>query len=189
MSPDHDSHLEYLEIVFSKLREANLKLQPAKCALMLPELRYLGFVFSAGNVRTDPKKTAVNKNYPQPTCTKDVRSFIGLTNFFRKNVRSYSDKAHGLIKLLRKDVPFSWGPEQQQSFEALKEALVSPENMAIPKLNEPLILTTDASDISVSYNLSQMIDGRERIIEYGARGLRKAELNYCTSEKEFSLLL
>ena len=80
-SPDHDSHLEYLKIVFSKLREANLKLQPAKCALMLPELRYLGFVFSAGNVRADPKKTAVIKNYPQPTCTKDVRSFIGLTNF------------------------------------------------------------------------------------------------------------
>ena len=110
MSPDHDSHLEYLEIVFSKLREANLKLQPAKCALMLPELRYLGFVFSAGNVRTDPKKTAVIKNYPQPTCTKDVRSFIGLTNFFRMNVRSYSDKAHGLIKLLRKKRSIFLGP-------------------------------------------------------------------------------
>ena len=183
-TPDLDTHLTSLEIVFSKLREANLKLHPAKCSLMLPELKYLGFIFSDGNVRADPKKTAVIKNYPQPSCTKDVRSFVGLTNYFRKNCKSYADKAHGLVKLLRKDVPFSWGPEQQQSFEDLKNALTSPENMAIPRLDQPLILTTDASDISVSFNLSQMIDGRERIIEYGARGLRKAELNYSTSEKE-----
>jgi len=56
--------------------------------------------------------------------------------------------------------------------------------MAIPRLDQPLILGTDASNISISFNLSQIIDGRERVIEYGARGLRKAELNYSTSEKE-----
>ena len=183
-NPDFDTHLKSLEIVFSKLREANLKLHPAKCSLMLPELKYLGFIFSAGNVQADPKKIAVIKNYPQPTCTKDVRSFIGLANYFRKHCKSYADKAHGLLKLLRKDVPFSWGPEQQQSFEDLKNALISPEVMAIPRLDQPLILGTDASNISISFNLSQLIDGRERVIEYGARGLRKAELNYSTSEKE-----
>jgi len=54
--------------VFSKLREANLKLHPAKCSLMFPEPKYLGFIFSAENVRADSKKTAVIKNYPQPSC-------------------------------------------------------------------------------------------------------------------------
>jgi len=144
----------------------------------------LGFIFSSGNVRADPKKTAVIKNYPQPTCTKDVRSFVDLTNYFRKNCKSYADKAHGLLKLLRKDVPFSSGPEQQQSFDDLKNALTSPKNMTIPRLEQPLILTTDASNISVSFNLPQMIDGRQRIIEYGSRGLRKTELIYSTSKKE-----
>jgi len=61
--------------------------------------------------------------------------------------------------------------------------------MAIPRLGEPLLLTTDASNISISFNLSQMIDGRERVIEYEARGLRKAELNYSTSEKSEKELL
>jgi len=84
----------------------------------------------------------------------------------------------------RKYVPFSWGPEQQQSFDDLKNALTSPEIMATPRIDQPLLLTTDASNMSISFNLSQMIDGRERVIEYGARGLRKAELNYSTSEKE-----
>ena len=183
-SPNQNIHLQHLETVFSKFRDANLKLHPAKCQLMLPELSYLGFKFSSGQVTTDPRKTAIVKNYPQPTCTKDVRSFVGLTNYLRKCIPNYADKAHGLVKLLRKNVSFSWGPEQQQSFTALKDALTSPPVMAIPKLSEPLILACDASNMSISYNLLQMIDGRERVVEYGGRGLKRAELNYSTSEKE-----
>ena len=68
ITPDLGSHLKNLENVFSKLREANLKLHPAKCSLMFPEPKYLGFIFTAENVRADSKKTAVIKNYPQPSC-------------------------------------------------------------------------------------------------------------------------
>ena len=184
MSPTHSIHLEHLEIVFSKFREANLKLHPAKCQLMLPELSYLGFRFSAGEVTADPRKIAIVKNYPQPTCVKDVRSFLGATNFFRKCIPNYADKAHGLTKLLRKDVPFSWKQEQEESFTSLKTALTTAPVMAIPRPSEPLILACDASNMSISYNLFQKIDGLERIIEYGGRGLKKAELNYSTSERE-----
>jgi len=100
MSPTHTTHLEHLEIAFSKFRETKLKLHPAKCQLMLPELSYLGFRFSAGEVTADPRKIAIVKNYPQPTCVKEVRSFLGATNFFRRCIPNYADKAHGLTKLL-----------------------------------------------------------------------------------------
>ena len=181
-SKDYDTHLRHLETVFSKFREANLKLHPSKCQLMLPELSYLDFKFSSGQVTADPRKISIVTNYPQPTCTKDIRSFVGLTNFFRKIIPNYADKAHGLIKLLRKDVPFSWGQEQQQSFMALKDALTTALVMAIPRLSEPLTLVCDASNISISYNLLQMIDGQERVIEFGGRSYKGAESRYGTEE-------
>jgi len=56
--------------------------------------------------------------------------------------------------------------------------------MAIPRPSEPLILACDASNMSISYNLFQVIDGIQRVIEYGGCGLKKAELNYSTSERE-----
>jgi len=85
---DLDIHVKNLEIVFSKLREANLKLHRTKCSLMLPKCKYLGFIFSPRNVGADPEKTVIIKNDPQPTCTKDDRSFFGITNYFRRHLKS-----------------------------------------------------------------------------------------------------
>jgi len=188
-SADVDSHLGHLRIVFSKLREANLKLHPNKCQLMLPELRYLGYIFSADGVRIDPKKTAVVRNYPRPKCQKEVRMFLGLTNFYRKAICHYADMAHPLTKLLRKDSTFVWNAEQEEAFQKLKDALINSPVMAIPRPTERFYLTCDASDVSVSFNLSQLIDGVEHVIEYGARGLRKSELNYTVTQKELLAII
>ena len=106
---------------------------------------------------------------------KQVRSFLGLCNFFRRQVYRYADKAHGLIKLLDQGVPFHWGEEQERFFQTLKAALVSPPIMALPDTSKEFILTTDASDTSISFNLSQYIDGQERWIEFGGRGLKPSE--------------
>lgn len=178
------THLEHLKIVFEKLREANLKLHPKKCNFLLRELCYLGHVFSAEGVRANPRKTAVVQNFPRPKTVKELRSFLGLVNFFRSRIKNFADKAFNLTKLLRKNEVFKWGPDQEDSFQSLKAALINPPIMALPDTSKPFILTTDASDKSISYNLSQQIDGKERFIEYGARGLRPAEKNYSTSQKE-----
>jgi len=183
-SPDVDSHLEHLRIVFSKLRQSNLKLHPSKSQFMLRELKYLGHIFNAEGIRVDPKRSAVVKDYPRPKNQKEVRMFLGLCNYFRKSILHYADKTHALTKLLRKDVSFTWDDEQEESFRVLKDALTNAPVMAIPDASQPYYLTCDASDTSVSFNLSQIIDKVERVIEYGARGLRKSELNYTISEKE-----
>jgi len=184
-----ERHLEHLRIVFQKLREANLKLHPKKCKFLLRELAYLGHIFSAEGVRADPKKTAIVQNFPRPKTVRDVRKFLGLTNYFRSKILHYADKSFGLTKLLRKDVPFKWDEEQEESFQTLKAALVNPPVMALPDTSKEFILQTDASDKSISYNLSQKIDGVERFIEFGGRGLRPAEKNYSTSQKEMLAII
>ena len=183
-SPDPKTHLEHLRIIFTKLREANLKLHPKKCQIALPELKYLGFIFNSNGYFPSPDKVSVIINYPQPKNVKEVRSFTGLCNFYRKGIQNYTDKIYGLTKLLRKDVNFVWGPEQKLSFQAMKFALSTPPVMTLIHPTAPIYLTCDASDISVSFNLSQIIDGKERVIEFGARGLRPAEKSYSVAEKE-----
>jgi len=117
--------MDHLRIVFSKLLESNLKLHPSKCQMMLPELGYLGYIFSADGVRIDPKKTALVRNYPRPKCQKEVRMFWGLTNFYRKANCHYTDMAHPLTKLLRKDCTFVWNAEQEEAFQKSTDALTS----------------------------------------------------------------
>jgi len=123
-------------------------------------------------------------NYPQPKNVKEVRSFCGLCNYFRKTIPNYADKIHGLTRLLRKDAVFTWGSEQEQSFQTMKTALTNPPVMALPHHTATYYFTCDTSDIAVSFNLSQIIGGTERVIEFAARGLRAAELSYTVSEKE-----
>ena len=175
VSPSHEKHLEHLQIVFQKLRDANLKLHPTECRFMLDKFKYLGHIFSPEGVQADPAKTEVVQRYPTPKSVKEVRAFLGLVNYFRKSISYYSDRVHALTKLLQKDTKFYWGEDQERSFQDLKEALVSPPIMTLPDFSQMMILTTDASDVALSFNLSQMIDGREKFIAYGARGLRKSE--------------
>jgi len=120
---------------------------------------------------------------------KEVQSYLGLVNYFHRQIKNYSDRAYSLTKLLRKDVPFEWGSKQETSFLSLKEALTGPPASALPDFSKEMVLTADASDVSISFNLSQYSEGHERIIELGARGLRPAEKNYSVSEKELLAII
>jgi len=132
-------------------------------------VQYLGFIFSAKGVKSDPKKTAIVQNYPTPTKVKDLRAFLGLTNCFRRYIKNYADVCYSLYRLLEKGVPFVWTEVEEQSFQALENALCKPPVLALPNLSQEMILTTDASDIAIFYNLSRMENGLERIISYGGR--------------------
>jgi len=121
------------------------------------------------------QKIQVVKNYRIPKTIKDVRAFLGLTNFFRKCVRNYATLCSPLYDLLQKDVKFCWTDTEENAFEALKQALTNAPVLALPNLQKDFILTCDASDIAISYNLSQIFDGQERIVSFGGRGLRDSE--------------
>jgi len=74
--------------------------------------------------------------------------------------------------------------KEEESFNALKHALSNPPILVLPDLTQEMILTTDASDLSVSYNLSIIQDGEEKIISYGRRSLKLAEQNYSAVENK-----
>ena len=80
-----------------------------------------------------------------------------------------------LIQLTKKSTECIWSDISQEAFKKLKQTFISPEIMAYPEDHGDFILDTD---------LSQMQDGRLRVIAYGSRTLNKAEKNYCITDKE-----
>ena len=178
-------HLQRLRRVFQRLRDASLRLKPPKCKFARKEVHYLGHIVSAEGVRTDPDKTKAVKEYPIPHDVKQLRQFLGLTNYYRRFIKDYSLLATPLFHLTRKTAKgFLWSSSCQQAFETLKQKLVTPPILAYPDFTRPFILQTDASDQAIGAVLSQEREGQEHVISYWSRRLDKSERNYSTIERE-----
>jgi hypothetical protein len=103
-SKDFESHLQHLDLVFQRLRKANLTLRPNKCEFAKPEILYLGHFISGEGIKVDPSKTEAAKSLPTPQTQHDVRSFLGLSGYYRKYVKGYVKIATPLNRLLTKDM-------------------------------------------------------------------------------------
>ena len=179
-----EEHLSHIRQVFDRFRSANLKLKPSKCFFAMPRLKYLGHIVSAEGISADPEKISSVKNYPQPTCLKQLRAFLGLTGYYRRFVKDYARIASPLYGLTQKGVPFIWSQAADDAFTKLRDALVQPPVLGYPDMEKPFRLYTDASDVSVGAVLCQVQDKVERVIAYAGKSLSGPEKNYGITEKE-----
>ena len=131
-SETFDEHLSCLSLVFNRLREANLKLKPSKCHFARSSVKFLGFLVSSEGVSPDPDKLAVVKSFPIPRNVKDVRSFLGLCNYYRRFVEGFAQIASPLNRLTRKNVSFAWTSDCDLAFNELKNRLCSPPILIYP---------------------------------------------------------
>ena len=179
-----EQQLDRLRLVFERLRKANLQLKPKKCHLFCKEVSFLGHRVSGEGVTTEEDKVKAVKEWPVPKSVKAVRSFLGLTGYYRRFVKDYAAVASPLIALTQKAVAFKWGDEEQRAFDALKDKLVTAPILGYPDTKEAFILDTDASKCAIGAVLSQVQDGKEVVTAYGSRRLTKSERNYCVTRQE-----
>ena len=145
----------------------------------------MGHVVSKSGVKTDPAKVQAVENMRKPTTVTQVRSFLGLSSYYRKFIKDYSKVAKPLFDLTKKDTRFIWDEECEISFQELKTRLITAPILAYPRANgSEFILDTDASAYAIGAVLSQVQDGKERVIAYGSRCLDKPERNYCVTRRE-----
>ncbi|GFT19527.1 retrovirus-related Pol polyprotein from transposon opus [Nephila pilipes] len=168
---DFEEQLNNLRKVLEKVKQANLKLNPAKCHLFRREVSYLGHIISAEGVRTDPRKVAALKEWSQPRTVHELRSFLGLCTYYRKFLKGFSLIARPLHRLTEHKRPFVWSEECEVAFTSLKEASTSATILSYPDPDKQFILDTDASHANVGAVLSQEIDGQERVIAYWSKFL------------------
>ncbi|MCG8046231.1 MAG: RNase H-like domain-containing protein [Candidatus Thiodiazotropha endolucinida] len=157
---------------------------------------------SEAGIHADPAKIEAVKSWPIPKSIKDVRCFLGFTGYYRKFIQGFAAIARPLNDLLvgqvtnpkarkksnKKQVPFTWGEEQQLSFDKIIDKLTNPPVLAYANYSLPFTVHTDASMNGLGAVLYQKQDGKERVIAYASRSLKPSERNYPAHKLEFLAL-
>ena len=163
-SPDMETHLKHLRILFERLRSADLKLKEVKCNFLKKHIQYLGHIISGEGITPVPEKLESIQKMPPPQNPKEVKQFLGLIGYYRKFVPQFSDLARPLNALTWKDTTFEWTQICQKSFNLLKTSLMTEPILTYPDPNFPYVLFTDASKYAWACVLTQektsMIEGK-----------------------------
>lgn len=178
-----DHHSKVSE-VFNRLRQHRLKLQPEKCNFLRREIVYLGHVIGEDGILPDPAKIRAVQDFPTPKNPKEVKSFLGLAGYYHRFINNFSKISKPLTSLLRKDVTYKWDTFCDESFNTLKQALITPPLLIYPDFNTQFIVTSDASAFAIGAILSQGEIPNDKPICYASRTLSKAETGYSVIEKE-----
>ena len=201
-SPDFDSHIEHLRIVFKRLRDNGIKLKPKKCELFRNQVKYLGHIVSREGYKADTSNThalTILKEQ-QPKTVGDVRRVLGLLNYYRKYIPNFSLIAAPLFDLLQHPKETNgnnrknenrkcngqtsskqeilWSEIHRKTLKTLIDYLTNPPILAYPKYDQPYVLHTDASQLGLGAVLYQSQDGALRVISYASRTLTPAEKRY-----------
>ncbi len=179
-----EDHLKQMQDIFDRLKQAKLKLKPKKCKLLQTKVKYLGHIVSKDGVETDPDKVKAVKEWPRPSCVKDIRSFIGFCSYYRRFIPNFATVAKPLIRLTEKKVNFVWNDDHENAWLKLRELMSEAPVLAYPDKDAQFILDTDASDYGIGAVLSQVINEEEKVIAYGSRVLSRAERRYCVTRRE-----
>ena len=191
-NPDIESNLQYMRILFQRLREADLKLKDSKCNYFKIHVQYLGHLVSGKRIKSLPEKLESVKKMSAPTTPKEVKQFLGLVGYYRKFIPRFTDIARPMTNLTKQDVSFEWTLQCQASFEMLKDALITSPILKYPDANKPYTLFTDASKYAWACVLTQKYehekDGKIFKINHPitfASGLFKgSKLNWVALTKE-----
>ena len=191
-SQDELQHLEHLEIVFSCLQEAGLKMKCSECDFFKSEIHYLGHLISPEGISSLPNKLDSIRHMPVPNSVKWIKQFLGLTGYYRKFVPRFADISRPLTTLTKKDTKFEWTSACQKSFELLKEALCGEPVLKYADTSKLYNLYTDASKYGWAGVLTQphtmTIDGKSTTTDHPVAfvsGLfRGSQLNWAALTKE-----
>ena len=183
-SADLDQHVAHLRQVLDALRQNQLYAKLSKCEFARAEVEYLGHIVGGGRLRMDPKKIEAVRDWPTPKTVRDVQSFLGFANYYRRFILNYAKLVAPLNRLLRKDYDWRWTNEEEAALVAVKSAMTTSPVLQLADPSRPYTMATDASDKTVGAILMQDFGRGNQPVAYTSRQLRAAELNYPIHDKE-----
>jgi hypothetical protein len=180
---EHDANLE---AVLKILEEKKFKLNEMKIQYKQNKIKLLGMMIDG--VRKFPIEQKVKKvlDFQKPETKKELQSFIGFCNYYRKYIKNLSGIAAPLYNLLKgNSMGIGWNQEAEEAFIELKNKINKDISLCIPDFTKPFILTTDASRTGIGAALQQEINGDLRVLEWASKKLTPAETKYGITELEF----
>ncbi len=177
---DLDDHLGKLDGILTRLGEAGLKINDKKSFFASGALEYLGYWITRDGIQPMKDKVQAIMNLDEPKTRKELRSFIGIVNYYRDMWIRRSHVLAPLAKLTSKDVKWHWGPQQAAAFAMTKKIIAKDAMLAYPDFSKPFVIHTDASHYQLGGVISQ--DGKP--LAFYSRKLNDAQTRYTTTERE-----
>jgi hypothetical protein len=194
-----EEFLQNLRLIFERLRRHNVTLNPKKCRFGLAKVEYCGHTIDETGIHFSREKLQKVIDFPKPTTITQMRSFLGLANYFRDHVQHHSQLTHPLHSMISDLGPkaakrsiLTWTPELAASFKQLQDAI-----QTCPKLffmdmegeHSDIILETDASKFGIGAYLYQRIHFDEATfqdfpISFLSSSFNDAQTRWNTNEKE-----
>lgn len=161
-SDSWEEHLVHLRKVFTRLRDANLRLKTKKCRIAQTSVKFLGHIVSADGVAIDGDKVKSVIEYPQPTNLKQLQRSLGMAGYYRRFLKDYSKKSRPLHALMNKDAKFEFNEECIAAFDELKRLVAYDVTLAFPDfeaaIHDPkrgFFIETDGSRDGIGAVLNQ----------------------------------
>jgi transposase InsO family protein len=193
-SNNDEEHTKHVRMVLERLRQYKLYANPAKCQFRTQEVEFLGFVVGITGVRMEASRISTITEWRAPGSVRELQTFLGFANFYRRFIAGYSRMSAPLSNLLKKDHQthsFKFPPEAEEAFKALKKAFTSAPILQHFDPKKRITVETDASGFAVGGVLSQPADdgvnpsqNHLHPVAFWSRKLTPPEMNYETHDSE-----
>ena len=183
-SKTEEEHIELVKEVLRRLSDNNLAIEPEKCDWHVSRVDFLGYVISEQGIEMSDEKVESVKNWETPENVKDIQSFLGFANFYRRFIEGYSKLTRPMTDLTKKSEKFVWTDECAKVFQELKDRFTSAPILKHFDPNLPIAMECDASDFALGAILNQIHEKRMHPIAYHSRKFNKHEINYEIHDKE-----
>ena len=178
-------HLERLGEVLRRLQAHGVRMKLSKCSFLKSSVEYLGHRVNAEGLRATPEKMRAIDQAPQPKNVQQLRSFLGLLNYYRKFLPNLATIIRPLNDLLQKGRKWVWSSECTQAMKTAKQLLTTSNLLTHYDATLPLKLAADASQYGLGAVISHVLpDGVERPVAFASRSLSSSERNYSQIDKE-----
>jgi hypothetical protein len=178
-------HMTDLKSSLERMKKYGLQMNPFKCTFGVTSGRFLGFVVHEDSIQLDPKKIESIEKIGEPVCKRDVQKLLGKINYLCRFISNLAGQVESLLPLvqLKHEEEFTWGTEQRQAFEKIKEYLMSLPVLRAPKIGNPFKMYVATQEQVIGDVLLQEEDGKEFPVAYVSQHLLDAETRYVFVEK------
>ena len=184
-SKDRENHDIHLWVMLETLRKEQLYAKLSECEFWLNEVSFLGHIVSKERIRVDPKKIEVVIEWTPPRSVTEVRSFLGLADYYRRFIKGFSMTAALVTRLLQKNVKYEWSEKCQRSCDKLKAFLIEAPVLTQPTCGKEYVIFSDASLKGLGCVLMQ----EGKVVAYASRQLKPHEKNYPTHDLELAAIV
>ncbi|XP_061186771.1 uncharacterized protein K02A2.6-like [Saccostrea echinata] len=180
-----EEHLQNLSLVLERLEQNGLRANLEKCEFFKDKISYCGHVIDKDGLHKSSDKINAVKNAPKPENVSQLRSFLGLLNYYHRFSPNLDTVVGPLNELLQNNRKWNWTSKCEGSFVKVKELITSEQVLCHCNPYLPVCLATDASSYGIGAILSHDFeDGAKRPMEFASRSLTKAEKGYSQIDKE-----